>query len=187
MAKRHIFLLSVFSAFCAVAGSRCNITETELQFPTYGFSDPDPVAHTESPLYPYFRFDGSVAKSTLKKWKAVILENEKIKVTMLPEIGGKVWGALDKATGREFIYFNHVVKFRDIAMRGPWCSGGIEFNFGVLGHAPSAGTPVDWCLCCCTLIAPALWPIIVTLSGSPPNAEMLSFTHCIAVIWSYRP
>jgi len=55
-----------------------------------------------------------------------------------------VWGALDKSTGREFIYFNHAVKFRDIAMRGPWCSGGIEFNFGIMGHAPTTATPVDW-------------------------------------------
>ena len=70
---------------------------TELEFPTYGFSDPDPVPRTESPLYPYFRFDGSAEKSAPRKWKAVILENEKIKVTMLPEIGGKVWGAEDKA------------------------------------------------------------------------------------------
>ena len=144
MKKRNIVLLSVLAAFCAVADSRCSITQTELEFPTYGFSDPDPVAHTESPLYPYFRFDGSVAKSMPKRWKAVILENEKIKVTMLPEIGGKVWGAEDKATGRAFLYYNHVVKFRNIALRGPWCSGGIEFNFGITGHAPTSATPVDW-------------------------------------------
>ena len=82
MEKRNIVLLSVMAVFCAVADSRCSITQTDLEFPTYGFSDPDPVAHTESPLYPYFRFDGSVAKSTPKRWKAVILENEKIKVIL---------------------------------------------------------------------------------------------------------
>ena len=117
---------------------------TELEFPTYCFSDPDPVPRTESPLYPYFRFDGSTEKSMPRKWKAVILENEKIKVTMLPEIGGKVWGAEDKASGKAFLYYNHVVKFRNIALRGPWCSGGIEFNFGITGHAPTSATPVDW-------------------------------------------
>ena len=135
-------LLCQLAAFPAAGAVKYDIRE--LEFPTYGFSDPDPVPHTESPLYPYFRFDGSVAKSTPKKWKAVILENEKIKVTMLPEIDGKVWGAEDKATGRAFLYYNHVVKFRNIALRGPWCSGGIEFNFGITGHAPTSATPVDW-------------------------------------------
>jgi Tfp pilus assembly protein PilF len=51
---------------------------------------------------------------------------------------------VDKLTGREFIYFNHAVKFRDIATCGPWCSGGIEFNFGVLGHSPTTAAPVAW-------------------------------------------
>ena len=36
------------------------------------------------------------------------------------------------------------MKFRDIAMRGPWTSGGIEFNFGIIGHAPTSSTPVDY-------------------------------------------
>ena len=143
MNNRSPLMFSVaLSAFCAFGGVKYEITE--LEFPTYGFSEPDPVAHTDSPLYPYFRFDGSVAKSVPKKWKAVILENEKIRVTMLPEIGGKVWGAVDKATGKPFLYYNNAVKFRNIALRGPWCSGGIEFNFGITGHAPTSATPVDW-------------------------------------------
>ena len=102
------------------------------------------MPRTDSPLYPYFRFDGSTAEPTAQKWKAVILENEKIRVTMLPEIGGKVWGAQEIATGHAFIYYNHAVKFRNIALRGPWCSGGIEFNFAITGHAPTSATPVDW-------------------------------------------
>ncbi len=118
----------------------------DIEFPTYGFSDPDPVPHPGTALYPYFRFDGSSAVAEMRKWKAVILENEKIRVTMLPEIGGKVWGAEDKASGHAFVYYNHAVKFRNIALRGPWCSGGIELNFGITGHAPTSSTPVDWCV-----------------------------------------
>lgn len=51
---------------------------------------------------------------------------------------------MDKTTGKDFIYKNGVAKFRDIAMRGPWTSGGIEFNFGIIGHAPTSSTPVDY-------------------------------------------
>lgn len=54
-------------------------------------------------------------------------------------------GAYDLRTGVDFIYFNHVAKFRDISMRGPWASGGIEFNFGKMGHEPYTSAPVDWC------------------------------------------
>ncbi len=76
--------------------------------------------------------------------EVVKLENEYIEVYILPEIGGKVWGAMDKATGKEFVYKNDVVKFRDIALRGPWTMGGIEWNSGVIGHHAGAATPVNY-------------------------------------------
>jgi tetratricopeptide (TPR) repeat protein len=76
----------------------------------------------------------------------VHLENDLIDVFVLPEVGGKVWGAVVKRTGHEFVYRNEVMKFRNIALRGPWTSGGIEFNFGVIGHTPSTATPVDYLL-----------------------------------------
>ena len=73
------------------------------------------------------------------------LDNDFINVTVLPAVGGKVWGAIEKSTGREFVYQNHVLKFRAIGIRGPWTSGGIEHNFGLdLGHAPWTSSPVDY-------------------------------------------
>ena len=98
----------------------------------------------DSRLYPYHSFDGYSHKGKPQEWKVLKLENPFIEVTVLPEIGGKVWGAIDKSNGEEFIYRNEVVKFRNIALRGPWTSGGIEFNFGVIGHTPSTATPVDY-------------------------------------------
>ncbi len=119
------------------------ITETEATFKTYPFSDPDPVA-VSSKIYPYFRFDGYSITGTVHKWKMVTLENPYIKVFVMPEIGGKIWGAMEKSGGKMFIYYNDVVKFRNIAMRGPWTSGGIEGNFGIIGHTPTGSTPVDY-------------------------------------------
>ena len=95
-------------------------------------------------IYPYFRFDGFAATSTPREWKVVELENDYIRVLILPEIGGKIWAAIEKKTGRPFIYYNRAVKFRDIAMRGPWTSGGIEANYGIIGHTPNVSTPVDY-------------------------------------------
>lgn len=119
------------------------VKEVSKPMPTYNFSDSDPVANVGK-IYPYFRFSGYSAQPEEKKWKFIELENDYIKVFITPEIGGKIWGAIEKSTGKEFIYYNHSVKFRDVAMRGPWTSGGIESNFGAIGHAPTCSTPVDY-------------------------------------------
>ncbi len=122
------------------------VTETTQSFLTYPFSDPSPVpALSFKPdIYPYHKFEGYALEGQQQPWKVIILENDHLKVTITPEIGGRVWGAIEKSTGDDFIYQNEVVKFRNIAMRGPWTSGGIEFNFGIIGHAPSTATPVDY-------------------------------------------
>ncbi len=134
-----VLCLSLQNSFA----QKSTISEEMMEMNTYSFSDPDPVAKI-SRIYPYYRFDGYTNEPALKKWKMVILENDYIKVYVCPDIGGKVWGAIEKSTGKEFLYFNHVVKFRDIAMRGPWTSGGLEFNFGDIGHIPTCATPVDY-------------------------------------------
>lgn len=121
------------------------IRDTTLNMKTYGFGDPNPVADMNR-IYPYFRFDTYSPHAVTRDWKMVILENEYIKVYVCPEVGGKVWGAIEKSTGKEFLYFNDVVKFRDVATRGAWTSGGLEYNFGVIGHSPNGATPVDYAL-----------------------------------------
>lgn len=145
--------LNILTSFCAILllctqisfAQKATITETLTRFKTYPFSDPDPVARITK-HYPYYRFDGFTNSPVDQNWKIVTLENEYIKVLVAPEIGGKVLGAIDKSTGEEFIYLNKVVKFRDIAMRGAWTSGGIEFNFGSIGHAPTTASPVNYIL-----------------------------------------
>jgi tetratricopeptide (TPR) repeat protein len=122
---------------------KSSIRETRMSMPTYMFSDPDPVPNPGR-IYPYFRFDGFSTRSQMMEWNMVVLENDYIRVLVCPDIGGKVWAAVEKSTGGEFIYYNKVVKFRDVAMRGPWTSGGLEFNFGDIGHAPTCSTPVDY-------------------------------------------
>ena len=139
------FLIVLFCAATLVSYSQNPSTLKEYRkvFRTYGFSDPDPVVKM-GPVYPYYRFDGYTDVPSDKEWKVVELENDYIKVMILPEIGGKIWGAWEKKSGRPFLYYNQVVKFRDVAMRGPWTSGGIEANYGIIGHTPNCATPVDY-------------------------------------------
>lgn len=143
MKKTSIAILAgLVAAFASCQEAK--ICQKPITLNTYPFSDPNPVANPGSPFYPYHTFDGYAHQGQPQEWQAVELENKYVKVTILPEIGGKIWGAVEKSTGNEFIYFNHSVKFRNIAMRGPWTSGGIEANFGIIGHAPTCSTPVDY-------------------------------------------
>ncbi len=122
------------------------IQEQKRIIKTYPFSDPDPtpILGSNQKIYPYHQFEGYSHAAIDQEWKVIKLENDFIEVYVLPEVGGKVWGAIEKSTGKEFIYRNEVLKFRNISMRGPWTSGGIEFNFGIIGHHPSTATPVDY-------------------------------------------
>ncbi len=140
--------VTMTAAACVPGPGRATITEETRVIKTYPFGDPDPVPilarARNSTIYPYFRFDGFASEARDQSWKVVRLENDSVVVYVLPEVGGKVWGAIEKSTGRDFIYWNEVLKFRDVAMRGPWTSGGIEFNFGLIGHTPATATPVDY-------------------------------------------
>lgn len=122
---------------------KATVREVEKMLLTYSYSSPREYADFGR-LYPYHRFDGYSSKGEMKAWKMIELENDYIKLWVAPDIGGKIWGAVDKKTGKEFLYYNHVVKFRDVSSRGPWTSGGLEMNFGIIGHAPWCSSAVDY-------------------------------------------
>jgi hypothetical protein len=145
-----IGILCVFLIGCRNASSldQAAIQEKSEVIKTYPFSDPDPVPILTrsnmwgrgAKLYPYFFFDRFSKTGKDQEWKVIWMENPYIKVSILPQVGGKIWGAAEKLSNKDFIYTNHVLKFREIALRGPWTSGGIEFNFGIIGHTPSTDT-----------------------------------------------
>ena len=144
---KSISCATFFILLSILAGAQNNvptIKEYKKIFTTYPFSDPDPIPKPDTKIYPYYRFDGFTDIPVQKEWKVVELENDYIKLIILPEVGGKIWSAIEKSTGRDFVYNNHVVKFRDIAMRGPWTSGGVEANYSIVGHTPNCATPVDF-------------------------------------------
>ncbi|MEA3462316.1 MAG: DUF5107 domain-containing protein [Bacteroidota bacterium] len=148
MKRRTNYLLLLFTVpfmlgSCKPKSHYQEYTETIL---TYPFSDTSylPIVAKRADIYPYSRIDGFSHEGVEQEWTMVKLENDYVEVYIAPEIGGKVWGAVDKATGKEFLYMNDVVKFRDVAMRGPWTSGGIEWNSGVIGHHPGGAAPVNY-------------------------------------------
>lgn len=93
-------------------------------------------------VYPYPVIESISDEPIDKEWHAVWIENEYIKVMILPELGGRVQMAYDKIKQRHFVYYNHVVKPALVGLTGPWVSGGIEFNWPQ-HHRPSTYLPVD--------------------------------------------
>lgn len=93
-------------------------------------------------VYPYPVIESISDEKTDHEYEAVYIENEYIKVMILPELGGRVQMAYDKIRQRHFIYYNQVIKPALVGLAGPWISGGIEFNWPQ-HHRPSTYMPVD--------------------------------------------
>ena len=93
-------------------------------------------------VYPYPVIESISDEKVDQEWKAIWIENEYLKVMILPELGGRIQMAYDKIKQRHFVYYNHVIKPALVGLTGPWISGGIEFNWPQ-HHRPSTYLPVD--------------------------------------------
>lgn len=129
-----------------------NVWEEEILLPTYGIGKPEKnpmflekrvYQGSSGVVYPYPVIEKIEDTCEDKSYHAIYLENEYIKVMILPELGGRVQMAYDKLKKRHFIYYNHVIKPALVGLTGPWISGGIEFNWPQ-HHRPSTFLPVDY-------------------------------------------
>ncbi|MBM4088257.1 MAG: DUF5107 domain-containing protein [Planctomycetes bacterium] len=93
--------------------------------------------------YPYVMQDHLLRRKADRVYKALFLENEFLKVTCLPELGGRLHSVLDKSCNAEMFHRNGVIKPGMIAMRGAWISGGVEWNTGPHGHTVTVLSPVS--------------------------------------------
>ncbi|MFB0566046.1 MAG: DUF5107 domain-containing protein [Candidatus Aminicenantaceae bacterium] len=118
--------------------SAVSMWEEQLVIPTYRVDAPEsnPVFYTgrayqgaKGPVYPYPLLDKLTDIRENKEYRAVYLENEYVKLCVLPEIGGRIFYALDKTNNYYFFYRQHVIKPALIGMLGAWISGGVEWNF----------------------------------------------------------
>jgi tetratricopeptide (TPR) repeat protein len=78
-----------------------------------------------------------------RSWQALHIENQYIRVMLLPEIGGRIHVGLDKTNDYDFFYRQNVIKPALVGLAGPWISGGVEFNWPQ-HHRPATFMPVDW-------------------------------------------
>lgn len=161
--SKSLMVVIVLSITAAAAGysmaggftkSSVTIYEKPLVIPTYQTGKPDPNPRfyegrayqgAQGRVYPYPMMDRLTDNRNDKTYNAVYLENEYIKICVLPEIGGRVFEAVDKTNGLDFLYRQHVIKPALIGMIGAWISGGIEWNFPH-HHRASAFLPMDYVL-----------------------------------------
>jgi tetratricopeptide (TPR) repeat protein len=135
----------------AMAGPEVRAWEEPLEIPTYlvGEQDEFPLFYNgrayqgaKGPVYPYPMLDKLTDRREGKTYRALYLENDYVKICVLPEIGGRIFSALDKTNGYDFFYRQHVIKPALIGMLGAWISGGVEWNFPH-HHRATAFMPVD--------------------------------------------
>ncbi len=146
-----VFFIFAF-LFSNALFAQVKISEESWVLPTYQVEPPDKnpmffkgesYQGASKVIYPYALNDMISNEKTEKAWKALILENEYIKLCVTPKIGGKLYYATDKTNNYNFVYKNNVVKPSNIGMTGAWVSGGIEWCV-IHHHRASTMLPVDY-------------------------------------------
>jgi tetratricopeptide (TPR) repeat protein len=151
--NRFIFFFLIFALSCEkIVLAQVTLSEQKWVIPTYKVNQPDknPMFFKDEVyqgaskyIYPYALNDNISNIKEDRAWKALILENEYIKLCVTPEIGGKLYYGTDKTNGYNFIYKNNVVKPSNIGMLGAWVSGGTEWCV-IHHHRASSFLTVDY-------------------------------------------
>lgn len=132
--------------------NKVQVWQEKIVIPTYGIGEPDKnpmffekrvYQGSSGVVYPNPVIEKIYDDKKDKEYNGLFLENEYLKIMILPELGGRVQMAWDKIKQRHFIYYNQVIKPALVGLCGPWISGGIEFNWPQ-HHRPSTFEPVDW-------------------------------------------
>jgi len=152
--KNFLRILALASLFLPsfLLNGQVKIWEEMLSLPTYELKAPDknpmfyvPDAYqgAKRVIYPYPLMDNLSTEKSEREHKAVYLENEYIKLCLLPDIGGRLFYATDKTNNYEIFYRQSVIKPANIGMLGAWVSGGIEWCV-FHHHRASTHLPVDY-------------------------------------------
>jgi tetratricopeptide (TPR) repeat protein len=135
--------------FAIPVSAQVRVWEDVLELPVYeeGTPDPNPSFDQFSAAgrfnYPYTLRNEITNQRVVHKLRAVFLENEYLKCSVLPDIGGHVYTCIDKVNGQSMFYANPSIKKARIGYRGAWAAFGVEFNFPI-SHNWMSMSPVDF-------------------------------------------
>lgn len=145
-------IAALFGVRAADVDSGVKIWEGSLDLPTYTLNAPEksPIFQRDwsyqrarRSVYPYVLNDNMTTNKDTVRYKALFLENKYLEVCVLPEIGGRLFYALDKTNNYDIFYHNHVIKPANVGMTGAWISGGVEWNV-FHHHRATSHAPVDY-------------------------------------------
>lgn len=86
--------------------------------------------------YPYKQKSSYQRKFETSELEVAVLENDFLKATFIPSMGGRLWSLIDKKTGENLLYTNDIIRCSNLSTRNAWFSGGVEWNMGIIGHTP---------------------------------------------------
>ncbi len=145
-----IKLAAILIGMVSALGAEVRVWQATLTLPVYEEGLPDvnpPFDVFAKPRfnYPYTLRTSLTGRRETQNLRAVYLENEYLKCSVLVDIGGHLYSCTDKLSGREMFYANPSIKKQLIGYRGAWAAFGVEFNFPV-SHNWMSMSPVDFAL-----------------------------------------
>ena len=93
-------------------------------------------------VLPYRMQDNYTRQRTETTYQSIVLENDLLKATFMPSLGGRLWSLIHKPTDRELLNRNPVFQPANLAIRNAWFSGGIEWNVSQYGHTFATCSPI---------------------------------------------
>jgi tetratricopeptide (TPR) repeat protein len=93
-------------------------------------------------VLPYRLQDGYDRVRHPRSLRTLVLENEFLRATVLPGLGGRLYSLLHKPSGRELLYRNPVFQPANLGLRNAWFAGGVEWNLGSTGHTTLTCAPM---------------------------------------------
>lgn len=102
---------------------------------------PIPTTHDPDGIYPYESFCETSRRPEIRKYRLVSIENDRLRVTICPDLGGRVCSLFLKDRAVETLFFPPVVRPVRILPRQAFTGGGIELSFPI-SHSPVQISPV---------------------------------------------
>ncbi len=102
---------------------------------------PVPTAFDPNGVYPYVSYVETSQRPVLKQYRFIVLENQRLRVTISPDLGGKVTSLIHKGSAKEVLYAPDVIRPVRILPRFSFVAGGLAVSFPI-SHSPTQNEQV---------------------------------------------
>lgn len=101
------------------------------------------VGYETGEIYLPYRLQDRYTRELMQRdIDTIVLENEYLRATFLPGLGGRLYSLQSKENQQELLFTNPILQFANLSILNAWFSGGIEWNMGQYGHTFGTCAPV---------------------------------------------